>query len=264
MKFKYLIYLLISLILFTGCDNSSDGSSKQKTLLVPLYAYPYIDSTWDDLVALQKKYPTLDIVAIVNQSNGDFTQENDSYARGISALNAVGIKVIAYVYTEYSLRSIADVKANIDTWVYYYKSLGISGFFFDEASDEAQNFDYYETISNYAKSKGTGFIVLNPGAMVDDIYMRSGIASVIVTRETTYDRVFNNIEHFIKPTNSTKMALLLHSSDQDNIVSKVCDFAKQYQFDYIYATDHGADDDRWSNLSSYIDELAQQMVQGCR
>jgi len=237
----------------------------KKKLLVPLYSYPNddVDGAWHKLITLKHKYPSINIVAIVNQSNGNFTEAENSYINGIEELNNAGIKVIGYVYTKYGKRPIKDVETNIDAWVKFYKSYGLKGFFFDESSTKKKDFPYYKKISDYAKSNGCKMIVLNPGAVVDKIYMSSGIASVIVIRETTYDDLIkNNTDLYNKPTATTKLGLIIYSATENNIVADIYNFATKHQFDYIYSTDHGLNDDRYNKLSSYLDALLSNDING--
>ena len=257
-NFKILLLSLLVFI-FNACG-TSDISSKiveKKKLLVPLYSYPVnSNDSWDKLIELKQKYKSVEIVAIVNQSNGDFTDIDNNYVNGIEDLNKSGIIPIGYVYTKYGKRDIEDVKKNIDNWIKFYKPYGLKGFFIDEVSSKKEDFSYYKEISDYIKSYGLNFIVLNPGAVVDDVYIKNDIASVIVTRETTYKDLLNDDKsYYNKPTDKTKLGLIVYGATGENIVDNFYNFAKKYKFDYLYLTEHGINDDRYEKLSSYLDEL---------
>jgi len=167
------------------------------------------------------------------------------------------------VYTQYAQRNIDEVKRNMDAWIKFYKPYGLKGFFFDEASEDKKDFKYYKKLTQYAKRKGMRFNILNPGTEVDDIYIQKNIASIIVTHETTYAEAIE-ATNSNQPTTTTKKGLLIHSSNEEDIVQKVCEYALEHNFEYLYATDHGVNDDRWDTLSSYIDELAESISKGCK
>ncbi|WP_193113477.1 spherulation-specific family 4 protein [Sulfurimonas marina] len=261
------IFLIGVMMLFilSGCntDSTSETEVGVKKMLVPLYSYPSLNDSWERLIALKQKTNNLEIVAIVNQSNGDFTQPSTSYINGIDALHKAGIQVVGYIYTDYTQRPVVEVKQNIDAWTEFYKTYGLEGFFFDEASRNEEDFAYYQEITQYAESKGLQFNILNPGTSVDPIYMEGDIASVVLIRETTYEKVVYKT-NLNQPTEHTKKAIVLYSSDEENIAQKVCAYALEHDFDYVYATDHGTTDDRWAELSSYVDELAVLISKGCR
>ncbi|WP_304545868.1 spherulation-specific family 4 protein [Sulfurimonas microaerophilic] len=262
-RLKIFVLAFVMSLVLSSCKEESTMEVSVKKMLVPLYSYPSSNDSWERLIALKNNTNNLEIVAIVNQSNGDFTQPSTSYINGIESLHNAGIDIVGYVYTQYSQRPIDEVKQNIDAWVEFYKPYGLKGFFFDEASNDEKDFEYYKNITQYAQSKGMKFNILNPGTSVDSVYMEGDIASVVVIRETTYTKVVETT-NLHQPTEYTKKALLLYSSDQENMVQKVCSYALEHNFEYVYATDHGITDDRWDSLSSYVNELAVLISKGCK
>jgi hypothetical protein len=250
-----------------GSTTSNDmtetvSTTESKKLLIPLYSYPYEDNTWTDLIALKEKYPKLEIIAIVNQSNGDFTSVDTQYTTGIAALHDANITTVGYVYTGYANRNIDEVKQNIDSWANLYSSEGVAGIFFDEASRVAGDIDYYKTLSLYAKAKGLETIILNPGTVVDTAYISEGFATIIVTQEMPYSDAVAMSE-YNTPTATTKLAMLFYESDANDMPALTCTHAKGHDFEYLYATDDGSDGNPWDSLSSYLEETAVLMLDGC-
>ncbi len=229
-------------------------------LLIPLYTYPDIEDSngvWQRVIELKRSYPDIDIVAIANQSNGDFDHKSNSYAQAIPMLVENGIKVIGYVYTGYGNRDIDDVKTNIDSWLEYYKDLGIEGIFFDEVSDEKEDLDYYKELSEYAKSNGMDFVVLNPGTTTDKAYFDANIADVIVSYENPYRSWRDNLPSTLnEPTKNTKLSLLIYEMEGDK-TEELFNFAKENNFDYLYFTEDGFDGNPWDSLSEYTEELLE-------
>lgn len=259
------IVLMISIVLLKGCgeaESTDPQTATVKKLLIPLYLYPADDSSWQPLIALKESYPALDIVAIVNDSNGEFSDSDSNYERAITQLHEANITAIGYVYTQYASRDITQVKENIDHWKMHYQSCGIEGIYVDEVSSVASDLPYYEAISNHARSGGLLFTVLNPGTKIETAYLDAAIADVIVSQESTYSQAVA-VTRFNTPTAQTKLGLLLHGGDDAEIVSSGCEYANAHDFEYLYVTDDGADGNPWDSFSSYLERLADVMLQKC-
>lgn len=258
------LFSLISLF-FIGCGaegEKSDVSATNLKLLVPLYAYPNSNSSWPELIALKQKYPSVEIVAIVNQSNGTFDANSTSFYNGIKALSDANIIPIGYVNTQNATRTVQEVQTDVDQWVLYYKDVGLKGMFFDVASSHANTVTYYKTVSEYTKSKDLSLIVLNPGTTVDEEFFQNNVASIIVTREEFYS-VGINSTNFNTPTNSTSLAALLHDAPQTIALETLCSYANTHQFEYIYVTDDGADGNPWDELATNLEQQLLLIQQGC-
>ncbi len=261
------LVLFFSIFLAYGCSYIEKEASKSnifasKKLLIPLYIYPENNTSWQPLVELKKHYPTLEIVVIVNQNNGQITNSDSNFVRGLTQLQDANISTIGYVYTKFGNRSIDDVKQNIDNWYLFYGTYGIDGIFFDEGAYSESYFDYYEHLSGYARDKGLDFIVFNPGRKVDEAYIQTQIATVIVSRETTYEKAIEATE-FNTPSLHTSLGLLLYETNQEDALTFGCTYAKTYDFEYIYLTDDGVDGNPWDSFSSYLERLASNMKERC-
>ncbi len=136
--------------------------------IVPLYTDP-TDPSWDAIVTAALAHPTVQVVAIVNPSDGPGPNKDQDYVTGIASLLAANIKVIGYVATGYGSHSIASMEAEIDTWKSFYPQ--VQGIFFDEQSNDPTYVSHYQTLSQYAKSKGLSYTVGNPGTDVPTSYI---------------------------------------------------------------------------------------------
>lgn len=151
----------------TGGTAGSPATASAGTI-VPLYTDP-TDASWNAIVTAAKAHPTVQVVAIVNPSDGPGPSKDQSYVTGIASLQAANIKVIGYVATGYGSHSIASMEAEIDTWKSFYPS--VQGIFFDEQSNDPTYVSHYQTLSQYAKSKGLAYTVGNPGTDVPTSYI---------------------------------------------------------------------------------------------
>lgn len=121
-------------------------------------------------------------VFIANPASGPGWSANSDWTTALSGLAAAGTTVIGYVSTSYTNRPLIQVKGDIDVWYTLYPM--IKGIFFDEASPECSNVDYYRQAVAYAASKGAAFTTLNPGGPTSQCY--DGVATAIMSFENTF------------------------------------------------------------------------------
>jgi hypothetical protein len=265
MKNIILCVLLIEAFFVGGCQNSGGESRNEeaipKKLLIPLYGYPN-NPSWNELIEMKRLHPKVEVVAIVNQSNGEFDVCDNNFIAGIEYLKNEGIAPIGYVRTDYTDKDITEVQENVTFWASCYKKYGLEGIFFDEVSRLNEDVAYYKTLAEYTHAKGLSFIVLNPGTNVEQGYFEENVASLIVTKETTYASGINATE-FNEPTSSTQLGVLFYKSADADMPSKLCTYAKEHDFAYIYATGDGFDGNPWDSLSDYLEEIMTLIENGC-
>ena len=176
------IVLLCSLVLAANSSASVFALPSTTGVIVPLYTYP-TSSTWNTMVKVKSSYPSVPTIAIINPSNGPGVAKDSNYSDGIKKLQAAGISVLGYVHTSYSSREASIVKADIDKYKSYYPS--VNGIFFDEMANWQGKEAYYKNLTVYAKSKGYGMTVGNPGADTISSYVGTVDNIVIYEREGT-------------------------------------------------------------------------------
>ncbi len=162
----------------TGATGGSSGITAGGTI-VPLYTDP-TDRSWTTIITAALAHPTVEVVAIVNPADGPGSSKSADYTTGIASLQGAHIKVIGYVATGYGSNSIASVEADIDRWKSLYPT--VQGIFFDEQSNNPADVAHYQTLSQYAKSKGLSYTVGNPGTDVPTSYI--GVLDTMMVYET--------------------------------------------------------------------------------
>ena len=244
----------------------SDDLNNQKEdlkILIPLYSYPnwYNDDyVWQKLIDTKKENPNIEIVAIVNPSNGHFREKNSDYTKGIQDLIKANIKVVGYVYTQYGNRATQDVIDDIEAWKEFYKDDGVSGIFFDETSTDANLLNHYSNLSTQAKERGLEYIILNPGITTDQSYVDSGIADLIVTYENPNNELLSNPPAtYNTPTETTELSLLIYEMEDDNVDALIA-FAREHKFSYIYFTEDGTDGNPWDSISQYFEDEVRKAL----
>ncbi len=260
--------------LFAGCDSAKAGffdiflpieEKKKLSIMIPLYSYPnWWDEEnykWKKLIDVKNNYPDIEIVAIVNPSNGDFDSQNSDFVHGIEDLVDADIKVVGYIYTKYGNRDISEVTRNLDAWQEYYQDIGVSGIFYDEVSTSDDDLEYYSNLSNEAKERGFDYIILNPGTTTDQKYIDSEIANLVVTYENSNSQLESNPpSKYNKPSQNCELSILVHQMDRDNL-DDLIDFARDHDFSYIYFTEDGADGNPWDSVSKYLEDEVQKALE---
>ena len=97
-------------------------------IVVPLYLWPgygRLPCAWETVLASPQKCP----VVVVNPDSGPGSKAFGLFNNAIQKCQAAGIKVLGYVRTEYSERSLDAVLKDLQLYKQWYK---VNGFFIDE------------------------------------------------------------------------------------------------------------------------------------
>jgi hypothetical protein len=148
--------------------------------IIPLYTLP-TDPSWAAVAAAKAAHPAVPVLAVVNPSNGPGSAASPDYTAGIARLTAAGVKVIGYVHTSYGARPAAELETEMGQWQSWYP--GVSGIFFDEMANAAGHESYYAGLTAYAKGRGLGFTIGNPGADSSPTYV--GTEDVLLIYENS-------------------------------------------------------------------------------
>lgn len=167
------------------------GRYSSTGILMPLYVYPYDDSTacppdgfcWQSVNETKNTYPDVPLFIVANPpENGPCVPSNcvvdTNYQRAIANLTKSGIVVLGYVSTQWNNGAVTfdEAKNNVTTWVDFYGSgnstmgnLGIKGIFFDEMSTDSspENLEYYQNLTDFVHvNKSLAHSFGNPGTEV--------------------------------------------------------------------------------------------------
>ena len=96
---------------------------------------------------------------------------------------------MAYIGTQYTRKSMAIVKREVDTYLQYYP--GIQGIHFDEQSYRANDVDYYAQLYRFVRTRIPDAIVLDsPGTVCAPEYVERPTSDVVCLFER--DRASRN------------------------------------------------------------------------
>ena len=253
---KTLLILIVTITFFIqGCNATSQSDSNDTTslisetsVLLPLYSYPTEWKNNSELTNLRLATRG-QIISVINPSSGPGLSKNSDYVDGIEYLFLQNIKVIAYIYTSYGNRDKQEIYDDIDAYVEFYGTQQLTGVFFDEVSVGIDD-TYMKDISEYAKSKGLDFIVLNPGTNVAQAIIDENYYDIIVTYENSYDN-YINFENGVLSADITKQALLVYAYPNLTSYRDEIEKAKEMNFDYIYLT-IDAEPNPWDSVFNFI------------
>ncbi len=155
MIIKYLSLILT--LFFLGCGSTDSKSAPKPTpteLLVPLYSEPTdkqnaIGNIWDAVAEASSGAPLTVIFGVIREDGAPVGTPNSNYTLGLKKLREGNASILAYVETTNGSRDIEDVKTDV---LAYANHFDIDGIFFDEVNGDMQFTDYYNKITNYAKS----------------------------------------------------------------------------------------------------------------
>ena len=201
--------------------------SNKKVLILPLYFYDL--NKWKKIENISN-----DEIVIINPLNGSGNKIDKNYENLIKNLSN---KVpIGYITSDYSNKSLEEIKKEIDNWINLYPD--IKGFFIDEVNKN--NYEYYKKIYEYIKSKTNYLVVLNPGTKVNLNYFN--IADIIVVYEGANANFSDYCNDFPQ-----KSAIMIYNANEEimkNTINSKCR--------YIFISDKS--DNNYLNLPDYFDE----------
>jgi hypothetical protein len=204
-------------------------------IVVPAYFYPSAGSDWNDLNAAAANVP---ITAIMNPFNGPGNSFDANYASAVNALRAAGGRVIGYVYTSYTARSLTQVIADIDRYDNWYN---VDGIFVDEMTNTgpAERLNYYRDIYNHVKAIDPNWEVMgNPGTTTIEQYLTWPTADRLMVFEnvgSTYPGYAPSSWNF--DYDRSKFVHLVHTEASSTNMRTDLGLAVQRNAGGIYVTD---------------------------
>jgi hypothetical protein len=160
-------------------DLEVDMVKRAQQLAVPSYYYPCCGTNfWPQTKGAAR-------MVIANINSGPGTAPDSNYVPVVAEMKAAGTVVLGYIATNYGAKSAAAVQAEVDKYYLWY---GVSGIFFDEASNDCVNLAYYQQAVAYVKSKDADALtVLNWGTDGPECYLSSAnAADMVVNFEHDY------------------------------------------------------------------------------
>lgn len=216
--FKQIIVLsLMAVCTSLGVINSATKAEAGLCQSISIPAYFYPGTYWTQATAAAPRVG----VMVMNPNSGPGTAKNSDYVTAVNNAQRQGIKVIGYVPTSYGNRSATDVKTEIDQYKTWY---AVDGIFLDEVAKETDFLAYYTDIANYIRSiKGT-LVMLNPGTVPAEDYIK--LADITIVFEDTY----SNYQNWQAPAwlfnyPANKFAHLVHSTSDTTQMNNAIELA---------------------------------------
>jgi hypothetical protein len=264
--------LLVVLLVASGLVVSpravaAPGPTQQRQL-VPAYFRPTVardlTNPWLAMCSRMSRLGNGSI-AIMNPSSGPGTARDTLYARAISDCQSRRQRVVGYLATDYGARSLAQVRADIDTYYHLYPS--INGIFVDEMSNcevcILQNGMsipvYYSRIRSYVKQKSStlGVVVGNPGAAARSNWQvdSTPVADIVVVFEGSRSSHASwTPPAWVLSTPYSKLSQMVYGVTGANRPA-VCNKTRSTNAGYIYVTDD-VPPNPWDRLPSYWTSVA--------
>ena len=212
----------------------------------------------------KQAHPNVEFMVSINPSNGPGNSEDLRFDPAIQTMRNAGVeKIIGYVPTWYGratenppqgspytgiVYDIPTVKAYIDRYVAWYDVDGIS---FDEVSTSTDPtiLDFYQQITDYAKSKGLAMLKANPGTPTPEVYIQMFDNTGIFESGSYPSESAIQSATFFNSYPREKFTIVVHSSSVLNEawLSMALNYVK-----YIYITNDGGSNP-YDTLPTYME-----------
>jgi hypothetical protein len=233
-------------------------------MIVPAYFYPNnggIADRWYQLAAAAN-YLSLNgvggyntLIAVMNPNSGPAAVADANYTSAITKVRQQGGKVVAYVWTNNSLKPYSQVAAEIQTYITQYGSQ-LDGFFLDDwrgylagnipGVTPAKTYSSYATqIKNLIKNTyGKQYVIANPGVSFNSTATnpsQANLADIFCLHENTYAAgVGYTLPAWLNTAaHAQKGAVLIHAmpANQQVLATQVIQNAKYKKAKWIFTTD---------------------------
>lgn len=233
----------------------AESRTPKLRILVPAYFYPVAGSPWVRMNAAAAAHPNR-IVAIGNPFNGPGAALDSTYLATFQGFRASGGTLIGYVSTSYGSRPIADVKADVDTWLAWYP---IDGIFVDEMDNVAGAHEsYYRALYDHVRAQLAGALVIgNPGTSTVPSYLSyqgAPVASGLCIYESSGSALTWSADPWVFARDRRHFCALPYATPAASWQAAV-DHAWQENCGFVYATDDALPNP-WDTLPPYFEALA--------
>ncbi len=241
--FKRIMVLgLMAVCVSLGVINSAPKAEAGLCQSISIPAYFYPGTYWTEATATAPKVG----VMIMNPNSGPDTASNSDYVSAVKNAQAAGIKVIGYVHTSYGNRSAMAVKTEIDQYKTWY---AVDGIFLDEVATSTDYLTYYTDITNYIRSREGTLVMLNPGNVPAEHYIKLGDITIV------FEDTYSNYQNWQAPAwlfnyPANKFAHLVHSTSDTTQMNNAIELAVERNAGTIYVTDDVLPNP-WDTLPTY-------------
>ena len=230
----------------TGGDGSGGQAAATNGCIVPLYTDPS-DSTWDTIVQAKQAHAGVDVVAIVNPSNGPGNGVDTASVHERHRRKLYGAPVSCRSATcrpTTPKRGQTAVNADTDTWHASYPA--VQGIFFDEQSVTPGDEAFYAAVAAHAKTQGLTLTVGNPGTGVPNSFLTA--LDVMLSYESAGTPALASLKQY--GAHREQFGIIPYAASFDAAYVK----AAAQSVRYVYITNDDLPNP-WDTLPSYFDAL---------
>jgi len=253
---------LICGVIIAAAVLSVSPSAFAGTELVPSYFYPSGSPNPWSVMCSSMSTAGSGSIAILNPASGPGRSADLNYSAALTTCHLDGQRVIGYVATKYTRKSIASVEQAIDTYYSFYPRL--DGIFFDNMSiSPAANASckgctmtvssYYSALYAYVHAKGTNTTVVgNPGTPAATPWQLSTpVADAVVTFEGSAASYKKYVPPaWIHTESADRIANIIYAAPASALLSN-CSTAAADNAGLLYVTDAKLRPNPYAALPSY-------------
>lgn len=227
-------------------------------LTVPAYFDPVGKGAgfWNDLASTAAKVPT---TVILNPDSGPGANADATYIAAIAKVHAAGGRVIGYVSTSYSKRSLSAVVTDINRYVALYK---IDGFFIDEMTSDSvtAHIQFYQSVYNYIKGLSPAYSVMgNPGTNIPELYASLPTADQFVVFEDSAKHYANYAPAKWQANYPAKRFVHMVYGATEAQMSGIVSYAAKHGAGSVFVTSTGLPNP-YKNLPAYWSQLVSNAL----
>jgi hypothetical protein len=192
-------------------------------------------------------------LVVINPHNGPGVEARPSYRDAVRVAHGSGTRVLGYVSTRYGARPAAEVLADVDRYVSWYR---VDGIFFDECSSGEERLPYYEGLSRQVRSPVDRLVVLNPGAVPAKAYF--DFADVVVTFEgpySAYAKALVRMPQWLRREPREHVAHLVYGATRPQAMAAL---ERVGEAGYVYVTS-GSPPNPWRTVPPYLAEQEEAL-----
>ena len=221
-------------------------------LLVPAYFYPSRAGkiAWDRLLAAGAKVP---VVAVANPDSGPGKKADPIYRDLIRQAAQAKTTIAGYATLSYGRRPVSAVRADVDSWLFFYPEVG--GMFLDEQPAGPEGVGFAADGLGYAREKfPAGVVVSNPGMVCERDYGALRSRPTVCLWERGTGPAAYAPPKWAADVSPDQMAVLLYGGRGADAMRDAVKAAVAKRAGFVYVTD-AAGDNPWDRLPTYWDDL---------
>jgi len=250
--YLYILFAFTASLSWICGMQPAQAASLCQGIAIPAYFYP--GSLW----ATATDSAPRTAVMIMNPDSGPSSSQDEEYVRAVQSAQEAGIKVLGYVHTSYGSRPATEVENDIDLYKLWY---GVDGIFLDETSSDAALLPYYKTLATYIRAGQGGFVMLNPGMVPAEGYIK--LADTTIVFEDSYALYKKWVQpSWIYKYPAGKLTHLVYDAANIKQLTNAVALSRKRNAGMIYIT-NDAFDDPWDTLPTYWTTEVNRMTSRC-